>query len=204
MDPLHGLPARVGLVQVRPMRTVDATVEVGAEELDDERVVVASELTLGNGVRSDLSDVVMLPPERFDRLATGRIAAELEGLNGELVDQGRPYLLLGFGRWGTTDPSMGVPVLWGQIAGAAVIVEATLPEVDPELSQGSHFFHNLLGRQVLYLSVPHDGPHPIDWRWLSAQPVHGATEHAVHLRLERPLRVRVDGRQRRGVIEREP
>ena len=80
-------------------------------------------------------------------------------INRSLVAEGRNYLLIGFGRWGTSDPPLGVPVAWGQISGARVIVEATLPDVQPDLSQGSHFFHNVLSFQVLYLSVEHHGPY---------------------------------------------
>jgi hypothetical protein len=194
-------PARLGLLQVRPMRGLEATETVEQDELRAPGVVVASELTLGNGSVDDIEDIVFLPPDRFDQSETHRMAAELTGINNRLVAEGRRYLLIGFGRWGTSDAWLGVPVTWGQISGAAVIVEATLPGVSPDMSQGSHFFHNVLGNRVLYLSVPHQGPHPIDWDWLGRQPVMTATDHVVHARCERPIRVRVDGVNRRGLVE---
>jgi len=130
------------------------------------------------------------------------MAKELERINQKIVEEGRNYLLIGFGRWGTSDPPLGVPVAWGQISGARVIVEATLPDVQPELSQGSHFFHNLLSFRVLYLSVEHHGPFEIDWQWLANQPVIQSTPHITHVRLEEALGVRVDGGSGRGVITR--
>ncbi len=96
----------------------------------------------------------------------------------------------------------GDRLAWGQISGARVIVEATLADVQPDLSQGSHFFHNLLSFRVLYLSVEHHGPHRIDWDWLGRQPVVQSTAHTTHVRLPEPLEVRVDGAGGRGVIRR--
>lgn len=194
-------PVRFALLQVRPMRSLEASVTVEREDLSGDGVLVASEMTLGNGARDDLRDVVFLPPATFDQAATAAIAAELAEINRTLIEEDRPYLLLGFGRWGTSDPWLGVPVQWGQISGAAVIVEATMPGVDPDMSQGSHFFHNVLGSRVLYLSVPHHGPFPIRWEWFESQPVQARTAHVVHVRSARPFQVRVDGIHRRGVIE---
>jgi hypothetical protein len=93
-----------------------------------------------------------------------------------------------------------VPVEWSQIDGARVIVEATLPDMNPDLSQGSHFFHNLISFHVLYLSVPHDPPGGIDWAWLDGQPAVEETQFVRHVRTENPLAVRVDGRHGRGVV----
>jgi hypothetical protein len=194
------LPARLGFLQVRPMMVGGAGVEVAKDELDGDRVVIASSRALGNGRRDDLVDVVFIPPEAFDPAATMLAAKDLERINLELVQEGRQYLLIGFGRWGTSDSSLGVPVAWGQISGARVIVEATLPEVQPDLSQGSHFFHNLLSFRVLYLSVEHHGPHEIDWEWLAGQEIVKSTPRVTHVRLAKPLEVRVDGATGRGVV----
>jgi hypothetical protein len=194
------LPARLGFLQVRPMMVGGGGVDVALDELFGDRVVLASTRALGNGRRDDLLDVVFMAPGAFDPAATRVTAKDLERINLELVHESRQYLLIGFGRWGTSDASLGVPVAWGQISGARVIVEATLPEVQPDLSQGSHFFHNLLSFRVLYFSVEHHGPHEIDWGWLSNQEVIRSTPRVTHVRLERPLEVRVDGVTGRGVI----
>jgi hypothetical protein len=197
------LPARFGFLQLRPMMVGGEKIDVSEDELVSENVLVASEAVLGNGSRNDIEDVVYIPPQSWDPNQTQLIAKEIEAVNQSLVQAGQPYLLIGFGRWGTSDPRLGLPVAWGQISGARVIVEATLPDVQPDLSQGSHFFHNLLSFRVLYLSVEHHGALSIDWQWLAQQPMVRSTGRVVHTRLRAPLDVRVDGGSGRGVIVRD-
>jgi hypothetical protein len=194
------LPASFGFLQMRPMMVSDHAVEVDTDELFADNVLLATQTVLGNGVRDDLTDVVFIPPEAWDASQTPAMAKELESIDRELAAEGRHYVLIGFGRWGTSDPPFGVPVAWGQISRARVIVEATLPEIAPDLSQGSHFFHNVLSFQVLYLSVEHDGPFEIDWQWLQRQQVAHSTAHCKHVRLDEPLTIKVDGASGRGVI----
>jgi hypothetical protein len=201
LDRRDALPARVGFLQVRPMMVGSEQIDVSERDLFADDVVLASETVLGNGERTDIEDVVFITPDAFEPAKTPAIAKELEGINRSLVDDGRRYLLIGFGRWGTSDSSLGIPVAWGQISGARVIVEATLPDVQPDLSQGSHFFHNLLSFHVLYISVEHYGPHRIDWEWLGRQPAVQSTDHLTHVRLPKPLDIRFDGASGRGVIQ---
>jgi len=200
LDRRDALPARLGFLQVRPMMVGGERVEVAAEDLFGDGVLLASDRALGNGRRDDITDIVYVRPDAFVPAETPLIAKDLERINRAIAGEGRRYLLIGFGRWGTSDPSLGIPVAWGQISNARVIVEATLPDVQPDLSQGSHFFHNLLSFQVLYLSIEHHGPHEIDWAWLAAQPQIESTPHIAHVRLAAPLEVRVDGASGRGVI----
>ena len=143
---------------------------VTKKEMGGPSVLVASSHVLGNGTRDDISDVVYLRPEVFEAKHTPVIAVELEEINRTLVEEGRPYVLIGFGRWGSSDPWLGVPVDWGQISGVAAIVEATLPQMTPDLSQGSHFFHNMIVFGVLYLSVRHSDSHAIRWHLLDELP----------------------------------
>jgi hypothetical protein len=194
------IPAQLGFLQVRPMLVSGGDVEVAPDDLFSDRAVVASEHALGNGRLTELTDIVFIPPEAFDPGATHEAAGELERINRRLGDDGRGYVLVGFGRWGTSDARLGIPVAWGQISNARVIIEATLPEVNPELSQGSHFFHNLLANQVLYLSVLHDGPHTIDWQWIRDQPEVARERLVRHVRPAEPLEIRVDGAEGRGVV----
>ena len=112
--------------------------------------------------------------------------------------------MIGFGRWGSSDPWLGIPVVWGQIGGVKVLVEATLPNMNVELSQGSHFFHNLSSFGVSYLSVHHDEKPGIDWQWLDAGEVITDFDFVRHVRLEQPLTVKVDGRAARGVVRYQP
>ncbi|HTQ09707.1 MAG TPA: PEP/pyruvate-binding domain-containing protein, partial [Fimbriimonadaceae bacterium] len=166
-QPREGAAAfRLGFLQVRPMVVSDDVVDVGAEDLTSAAAVVASDRVMGNGVETNIYDVVFVRPENFAPMQTPRIAQELEAVNRELSQEHRPYLLIGFGRWGSSHPSLGIPVDWSQISGARTIVEATLPEMNVELSQGSHFFHNLSSFRASYFMVRHDGPFPIRWEWL--------------------------------------
>ncbi|MBN1319251.1 MAG: hypothetical protein JXA87_00275 [Thermoleophilia bacterium] len=193
---------RVGFLQVRPMAAPGSTVAVAEDELHDQKTLVASRCCLGNGVLHRLRDIVYVRPETFDPAKTARIAEDLASINRTLLASGERYILLGFGRWGTSDPWLGVPVEWGQISGASVIVEAALPSVSPEMSQGSHFFHNLIGSNILYLSVPPEEGLRVDWDWLGEQEVVNETESVRHVRTQDPVSVRVDGTSRRGVIDR--
>lgn len=201
LDPRGRAKPRFGFLQARPMAVSRDEVSVSEKELRGKSVIVASENVMGNGTREDIADVVYLKPASFDAAHTRAIAEEVSEVNQRLVEEGRPYMAVGFGRWGSSDPWLGVPVDWGQISGARVIVEATLPDMNPDMSQGSHFFHNLISFRVLYLSVPQSAARGIDWKWMDRQPSVSETDFIRHIRLETPLRVRVDGRSRRGVVE---
>jgi hypothetical protein len=196
----EGVRARFGFLQVRPMAVSDHVVEVPIEALESDAALVASEAVMGNGVIDTIRDIVYVKPDRFEAAHTRLIAQELAQLNATLVDEKRPYLLIGFGRWGSSDPWLGVPVEWSQINGAAAIVEATLPSMNVDLSQGSHFFHNLSSFQVSYFSVRHSGRYAIDFDWLATQPVVAETDFVRWVRVAAPLLVKVDGRSGRGVV----
>jgi hypothetical protein len=191
---------RFGFLQMRPMQSAGEEVEVTEAELQGPAVLLASENVLGNGMREDIRDVVFLKPDVFEAQHTRSIAMELEQINRVLATTGRHCLLIGFGRWGSSDPWLGIPVDWGQISQARVIVEATLPEMNPDLSQGSHFFHNLISFRVLYLSVRHGSRYHVDWDWLNVQPCVTETRFAKHVQLDHPLSIRVDGHDGRGVV----
>ncbi len=200
LDREHCAPARFGFLQVRPMVVSQADVDVTRDELEGDNVLLASESVLGNGVIGTIKDVVYAKPENFDTKHTRAIASELEKINSALTGSKKPYLLIGFGRWGTSDPSGGIPVDFGQISGAKVIVESTLPNVNFLLSQGSHFFHNITSFKVCYFSIHHGGDYSIDWKWLDGQRLVAETEFVRHVELSAPLHVKVDGKSSRGVI----
>ena len=193
-------PPRFGFVQVRAMVVPSDVIQVSEDELDGENVLISSESVLGNGVVEDIRDVIYIKPEIFDLKHTKTVVPELEKLNEEMLSKGLPYILIVFGRLGTTDPWLGIPVQWGQICGAKVIVEATLENVRVELSQGSHYFHNMINLGVKYFSLPFNRHHKIDWEWLKNQEAINETPFIRHVRLEAPLKIRVDGRRSRGVI----
>lgn len=193
-----GAAPRFCVLQARRMAVFSQPVDLAAER-SGWAPLVSSDHAMGNGVVEGIADVVYLVPERFDAGKSPAMASEIAVLNRRLLDEGRPYLLIGFGRWGSADPWLGVPVNWGDVSGARVLVEASPRGRPIEMSQGSHFFHNLAAFSVPYVSVP-AGEEAIDWEWLRGRPAAFETEFLRHVRLEAPLRVEVDGRVGKGAV----
>jgi hypothetical protein len=204
LDPIHGVPVRFGVVQLKTMSGRSGGDSLMSKDLIGDGVLAASADCLGDGRRVDLDDIVYLKPGAFDRDQTRTMVAELEAVNRGILDEGRSAIFIGFGRWGTTDERYGVPVRWGQISSAQVIVEITLADAPLNLSQGTHFFHHLLSQRVLYLSMEHDGDFQVDFDWLDQVPAVWEGRYVRHVRTERPVVVDVDGGSRRGLIRREP
>ncbi len=195
-------PQRFSLLQVRPMKIHTDNLVITEKELTHADTLIASRNVLGNGILEGLQDIVYVRPECFDLKLTKQIAIELENHNKKLLDANRPYLLIVFGRLGSLDPWLGIPVSWGQICGARVIVEATQENVKVELSQGSHYFHNIINLDVKYFCMPYSQPFRIDWEWMQNQTRVEEGVYTRHLRLDNPLTVKVDGKNGWGIIYR--
>jgi hypothetical protein len=193
-------PPRFGFLQVRPMVIPVGDLQISPEEMAKAETIIASETVLGNGLLDDIADIVYVIPEHFNLQYTKQIAADLEEHNHFLLQAKRPYLLIVFGRLGTVDSWLGIPVTWGQICGAQVIVEATQDNVRVELSQGSHYFHNIINLGIMYFSMPFTSPYRVNWEWLENQPVMNEKQFTRHIRLSQGLQVKVDGRSGRGII----
>jgi hypothetical protein len=190
----------LGFVQVRPMVTSDEVIEIAPAELSAANLLLASNRVMGNGKVENIQDIVYTKPKEFDLAKTRSVADQLARVNSGLQAAGRPYLLIGFGRWGSSDPWLGIPVKWGQVSGARAVVEATLPERVIEASQGSHFFHNITSFGVSYFHVGRSEGSGIQWDWLESREAEYETELVRHIRLDRALIVKVDGRTGRGGI----
>ena len=158
LEPRREPRVRLGLLQVRPMAVSTELVSLEDRARPGWKVFLSSDHVMGNGVAEGIRDVVYLPPGRFDAARSRAIAGEISAVNRDLLAEGRPYVLIGFGRWGSADPWLGVPVAWGDVAGAKVLAEAPRPERSIEMSQGSHFFHNISSFGVSYFSFPPAGP----------------------------------------------
>ncbi len=194
-------PNRFSLLQVRPMTVPSAEVHLADKDLVGEDVLAAAEIILGNGSVSNIRDIVFVKSETFDIMATDKVVPELVQMNRKLLNEGKPYLLIVYGRLGTTDPWTGISINWEQVAGAKVIVEATRDDVKVELSQGAHYFLNLINLGVKYFTLPAAGSHKVDWDWLSRQPVKEETTFLKHIELKKPLKILVDGLSGKGVIK---
>ncbi len=190
-----------GFLQIRPLAAGYDAPDIPEELLWGEDAFVASNTALGNGRRENIRDILYVPRARFDRGRTVEMAEEIGRINRTFVEKARPYMLIGPGRWGSSDRWLGIPVRWDQISGARVIVETDLEDFKITPSQGSHFFQNLTSFQVGYLTVnTTEGTSQLDWDWLDAQPGDDPGEFIRHIRLSEPVTVLIDGRSRRGVI----
>jgi len=190
----------LGFLQVREMQVRKKFNKLNMEGSKDQSLLAESSMVLGDGERDDIYDIIMVKRDIFNARNNHQIASEIAELNSLLVSQTRPYLLIGYGRWGSADPWLGTPVSWSQISGAGAIIEATLPEMKPDLSQGSHFFHNLIAFNVFYLSIAEEKKKTIDWNWLNQQTIENERDFVNHLRLEIPLHIIVCSNSDQGVI----
>lgn len=192
----------LGLLQTRSIASAEGGVEISPEELRGDSTVAVSRRALGNGENA-VSHVVYVKPETFSASQTRAIASEVAAANRIMTAEDGDYLLIGFGRWGSTDPWLGIPVTWGHVSGARAILEVSGPSMRVELSQGSHFFHNLSSFGVGYLSVsePLDGP--VNWGLIdSGSDVVHESEHVRCVRVPGGLKIRIDGRKGLGVVVR--
>ncbi len=146
--------------------------------------------------------MVYVKPAAFDVTRTLAIAAEVEQANRALLEAGRGALLIGFGRWGTSDRWLGIPVDWTQVSAMKVFVEAALAGFHADMSQGAHFFHNLLGLKIPYLAVPAGGGGQVDFAALDRLPAEYEGLAVRLVRVPGGLEVRVDGRSGRAVVRR--
>jgi hypothetical protein len=190
-----------GLVQLRPLSPAREGRDAQMPVFDKARLLCECASALGHGTIDDVCDAIVVDAQRFDRARTREIAATIGQLNADLNAEGRPYLLIGVGRWGSADPLLGIPVTWDQIAGARAIVEAGCAEFRVTPSQGSHFFQNLAAGNIGYFTVnPDAGDGFVDWTWLAAQPAAAETEFVRHVRFDAPLTIVVNGRSHAGLI----
>jgi hypothetical protein len=195
-----GQPKEFGFVQIRPLVLAADGVELELGDAAPAELVCRSSCVLGHGEIEGVRDLVVVDFHRFDRARSAEVAHDVARVNAELVAQGTPYVLVGVGRWGSKDPWLGVPVSWDQIAGARAIVEAGFRDMKVVPSQGSHFFQNVSTFRVGYFTVSEEQEGDfVDWDWLAAQP---AAERGLvrHVRLAAPLRIRMNGRRREGLI----
>ena len=147
------------------------------------------------------STIVYVKPQVFDSARNQQTAKDVEEINARLIEAGRPYILIGPGRWGSSDPALGIPVKWPQIAGARLIVESALPGYRIEPSQGTHFFQNLTSFGVGYFTVdPTRGEGVYDVEWLDSLPAEFENEAIRIVRFPSPLTIAINGRKSAGIV----
>ena len=190
-------------LQIRPISSDSLQAEVDWRDIDCSGALVRSESALGTGWIKDLHDVVYLKAETFDKMKTVEMAAQLRELNTRLRAEGRQYVLIGYGRWGSSIPTLGVPVAWSDISETKALIECCLPDFRVDPSQGTHFFQNLTSFNAGYVNVdPYSRPgDSLDLSALDALPAVYETEFLRHIRVSDPLTVCVDGRAGRALVK---
>jgi len=197
----EGEPHEFGFLQIRPLGAGSVLTDIEIEEADLAHAACVSRKALGNGLIEDVTDLVYLRPDRFQRNRTLQIATEIGNINRLIRSDGRHYALIGQGRWGSADKWLGVPVKWSQISAARCIVETDMQDIRVEPSQGTHFFQNITSLGIGYLTVNFDDDRGmVDYDWLDQQPAVMETDYVRHLRFPAPLEIIIDGRKGLGVI----
>ena len=168
----------------------------------DKDLVLRSETALGHGVMDNVRTVVYVKPQSFDSTRNPEVAREIEEINRSLTDADEPYMLIGPGRWGSSDHALGIPVKWAQIAGARLIVESALPGYRIEPSQGTHFFQNLTSFGVGYFTIDPEveGGGFINMELLDSMPADYESDAVRIVRFDSPLTIAINGRKSKGIV----
>lgn len=198
---IEGDMAHFYLLQIRPIVDNKETVDEDLTVIPQGDTVLTAESALGNGIVTDVTDIVYVKTENFNAANNRLIAEEIERLNRQLTGEERSYILIGPGRWGSSDEWLGIPVKWPHISGARVIVECGLENYRIDPSQGTHFFQNLTSFGVGYFTInPFRQDGWLDKEWLDAQPAEHETQFIRHIRRDAPFVIKMDGRHSRGVV----
>lgn len=192
-------------LQIRPIVDQKEMLDDSLLDALPEDLIMSSDTALGHGKMDNVRTVVYVKPETFDSTRNPELALEVAELNKKLIEEDRPYMLIGPGRWGSSDSALGVPVKWPQIAGARLIAETTLPDYTVEPSQGTHFFQNLTSFGVAYFTVdPQNGRGVLDFDYLNSCPAVYESDALRVVEFPVPLEIAVNGRKSRGIVRKPP
>ena len=176
-------------------------VENSMLEAEDKDLILRSNTALGHGSIDTIRTIVYVKPANFDSSQNVKIAEEINEINKHFVEKGENYILIGPGRWGSSDHALGIPVKWSNIANARLIVESSLSNYRVEPSQGTHFFQNLTSFGVGYFTInPFSKEGLYDTEYLDNQTAIIETEHVRVVSFETPLRIGIDGTKSTGVV----
>jgi len=196
-------PAIFNVLQIRPISYDSSNTIVDWDSIDTQGAILHSRNALGIGWIKGVNDIIYLKEKSFNTLKTMDIATEISALNAKMQEEGRNYVLIGFGRWGSSIPSLGVPVKWSDISEAKAIVECCLDNFRVDPSQGTHFFQNLTSFNVGYINVNPfmSKEDKLDFSVLDALPALYETEYVRLVRFTEPLNICVDGHGNRAIIK---
>ena len=191
------------VLQIRPISVDSRNVDVDWDEIDTSGAMLKSDSALGTGWIKGVHDVIYLKKDAFDTQKTTDMGRQLTAINTRMRTEGKNYVLIGFGRWGSSIPSLGVPVQWSNISEAKVIVECSLEDFRVDPSQGTHFFQNLTSFNAGYINVdPYGNKDDVmDFTDLDKLPAVEETEYLRHVRFDRELEICIDGRNSKAFIK---
>lgn len=203
MDVPDGDRAVFNVLQIRPISADTNTREVDWSGIDCSDAVIEASSALGTGWIDDIKDIVYIPQNKWDASNTRAMAREITELNAKFRSEGRQYVLVGYGRWGSSVPSLGIPVGWSDISDAKVLVEASLENFRVEPSQGTHFFQNLTSFNAGYVNVDAYGKSAdrFDIAALDAMMASYEGEYFRHISLDKPMTICIDGMQSHALIK---
>ena len=188
------------LLQIRPIVDVSEETELTPDDLS-RPALISSTSVLGNGMVEDVHYILYVRSDRFDALRSRDIAAEIGNINEQLTARGESYVLVGPGRWGSSDPALGIPVKWSHISGAKAVVECGLEDFRVDASEGTHFFQNLTSFGVGYFTIrPYQGDGTFDEARLNALPAEYESHSLRLVKFTTPLFIKMDGRHSRGIV----
>jgi CheY-like chemotaxis protein len=197
----HGSPKIFNFLQIRPIVQNDQTFNLDIDKVSMEETIIYSESALGNGQFKGIKDLVYVKPSSFNAAHSEKIASDIEKINIGFVRSGTGYVLIGPGRWGSSDPWLGIPVKWPQISAARLIVESGLKNFRIDPSQGTHFFQNVTSFRVGYFTLnPYINDGHYDVEYLDKTDVFYEDDYIRHVRFDRPLEIMIDGKRHKGVI----
>ena len=201
MDPSDHTRATFYLLQIRPIVDNKEIMDEDLSLVKNEETILSSTSVLGHGIVGDVQDIIYVKTGAFNSSNNQLIAYEIEKMNRSFTDQEKGYVLVGPGRWGSSDSWLGIPVKWPHISNARVIVECGLENYRVDPSQGTHFFQNLTSFGVGYFTVnPFKGDGWFDEAFLNAQPAVEETEYLRHVRFDAPITIKMDGKKSLGVV----
>ena len=189
------------LLQIRPMVDIKADLDEDLSLIPEDKIILKSENSLGHGAMDDICDIVYVKTDGYSASKNQLIAYDIEKLNKRFLDEGRHYVLVGPGRWGSSDTWLGIPVKWPNISAARIIVEAGLTNYRVDPSQGTHFFQNLTSFGVGYFTINafmNDGIY--NQEFLNSLPAVEETKYLRWVRFESPLTVKMDGKKKLGIV----
>jgi hypothetical protein len=201
LDRPEGQPGVFSFLQIRPIVSYHKELNFRIQDVNLQQTIIYSEKAMGNGIFKNISHLLYVKPEDFNASKNAGIVKEIEDLNNKLINANKNYVLVGPGRWGSSDPWLGIPIRWAQISGARIIVESGLEDYQVDPSQGTHFFHNLTTFGVGYFTIsPHTNEGHFDIEFLNNQKAVNETKYLRLVKFDKPMRIEVDGRNNIGVV----